>query len=388
MSNNDPFGKWWPCLRKHFKRTQIWLPRAKELSAHLNSQRPFRYFTLCARPMIDVYMLVKENVLQLDSTGRRIMGVSFCELNENVFPEMIEMIGAEESGFRSKLEDLTLFSDVRRTKTLDTMEALEKFLNKEGERLSDRLRATVEGKRRHLQFRDLFPFDFLNLDFCDPYYEPPDVMKINSTIDKLLEWQRRPGRKLNGKEFSIDRFVMAITCRVDTTLPSATSRRLKSIIEENARTYDEYKAALHGRDIEDLSKWSVNAPLDFFMSAWPKEMARFARVKQWDIKIHDHTFYERVNDEGETYHIVCLVVEFTQAPICNTYLKAATQSLDQGSRTEIGKIKPTGADSKHLLADLRLIVDLRNGQAKRVGRDELPEPLAEMKRLNAEGVPI
>lgn len=199
--SDDPFGKWWPCLRKHFKRTHIWLPRAKELTARLDG-RPFRYFTLCARPMIDVYMLVKESVLQVDETERRILGVAFCELEKTVFPEMIELIGSEESGFRARLEDLALFNDIPETQTLDSMAALEAFLEEEGEGLNPELQEVIENKRRHLQFQSLFPFDFLNLDFCDRYYGfPPDVMKINMTIDKLLEWQRRPGKRETGSHF-------------------------------------------------------------------------------------------------------------------------------------------------------------------------------------------
>jgi hypothetical protein len=388
MNDNDPFGKWWPCLRKHFKRTRIWLPRAKELAVHLNGQRPFRYFTLCARPMIDVFMLVKENVLQVDETERRIQEVSFCELNEIVFPEMIEMLGVEGAGFRTKLEDLTLFSDVPETATLDTEAALEKYVNEKGEKLGDSLREAVDNKRKHLQFQNLFPFDFLNLDFCDPYYEPPDVMRVNSTIDKLLEWQRQPGKKSNGSPFSIGRFVVAITCRVNKKLPSVTSTRLANIVGENAESHAEYKAALERRGINNVAKWSAKEPLDFFMSAWPKEIAKMALRKQWDIKVHDHAFYDRVNEKGETYHIVCLVVEFTQATICSTYLTAATHSLDRDGRTEIKKIEPTHKVGRRLLADLRQVVDLRNEQAARAGREPLPEPLGEINRLRAEGVPI
>jgi hypothetical protein len=387
--SEDPFGKWWPCLRKHFKRRNIWLPRAKELTASLNGQRPFRYFTLCARPMIDVYMLLKENVLTVDQTERRIKGVSFCEIDQIVFPEMIELIGMEEAGFLAKLEDLTLFDDTQNTETLDTILALDKFLDEQGEGLNHQVREAVERKRQHLQFRDLFPFDFLNLDFCDRYYgNPPDVMKINFTIDKLLDWQRQQGIKGNGDPFSIKRFVLAITCRVDNTLTQPTSARLANIIDENANQHAPYKNALHGRGITNIAKWSSEDPLDFFMSGWPKEIARMAFRKQWDIKIHDHAFYDRVNDHGKGYHMVCLVVEFTQAPICSTYLSAATYSLSKASRTEIQKQSSTDPEGAKLLADLRKIVELRNNQAQRVNRDVLPDPLTEITRLRAQGVQI
>jgi hypothetical protein len=287
------------------------------------------------------------------------------------------------------LEDLTLFSDIPETQTLDTIVALENYLDVEGERLIGPKRDAVEKKRQHLQFRDLFPFDFLNLDFCDRYYgTPPDVMRINQTIDKLLEWQRQPGKKSNGDPFSVDRFVIAITCRVDKVLTPAISTRLANIIAENAQSHAVYKTALQTRGVRNVTQWSVDEPLDFFMSGWPKEIARMAFQKQWDIEIHDHVFYDRVNEKGQSYHMVCLVAEFTQAAVCRTYLGAATKSLSRESRTEIMRVDPSEGDGKRLLADLRQIVDLRNQQAKRARRELLPEPLGEINRLRGEGVPI
>lgn len=387
--SDDPFGKWWPCLRKHYKRKKIWLPRAKELAARLNHQRPFRYFTLCARPMIDVYMMVRERILAVDETNRRIQGVCFCELSPLVYPEMIELIGIEESGFLGKLEDLTLFSDTADTETLDTIPALENYIDAEGEGLAGDKRDAIERKRKHLQFRNRFPFDFLNLDFCDRYYgKPPDVMKINSTIDKLLEWQRQPGTGNGGQQFSVSSFVLAITCRVDNILSPSTSSRLVNVLVANAEEHAAYRTALQGRGKGDLAEWSTEAPLDFFMSGWPKEIARMARNKQWDIKVHDHVFYDRVSDEGELYYMVCLVVEFMQTDLCQTYLAAAEWSLDPNTRTEIKKLNPDERDGQALLSDLWEIVKLRNKQAERTKREILPEPHEEILRLRAEGVPI
>ena len=74
------------------------------------------HFTLCARSMIDVYMLVKEGVLQFDETKTRIPGVSFCESAIEMMQEMKELRGVEESAFFARLEDLVLFQDVPKRK--------------------------------------------------------------------------------------------------------------------------------------------------------------------------------------------------------------------------------------------------------------------------------
>ena len=76
------FDKWWPCLKKHTKRVKHLLPYAKHIKTNLNSARPFRYFTLCAPPMIDVFMLAKEDVLDYDEARRAIDTVVFCEYNQ------------------------------------------------------------------------------------------------------------------------------------------------------------------------------------------------------------------------------------------------------------------------------------------------------------------
>jgi hypothetical protein len=387
--SDGKFSKWWPCLRKHYKRVNLWLPKAQMLRDSLKNARSFRYFTLCARPMIDVYMLVRENVLPFDTAAKRILGVSFCECDERIFPEMKELIGAEEAGFLARLEELVLFRDIPQTETLDNVGALFSFLEEEGEGLDPAVRKALEDKRKHLLFRGLFPFDFLNLDFCDRYYgDPPDVMKIHATLDKLLEWQRQPGTTGSGDNFSVSRFVVAITCRVDLSTPRDAIRRLRHIVEQNRADHDEYRQALADKPVTDMAAWAREAPLDFFMSAWPKEIAKLAMQKAWDIIVHDHAFYGRENDEGEKYDMVCLVVEFVNAPLCTTYLKAVKWCLDERSRTAIPRFDETAGKGKSLLLNLRQIVELRNEQARNFERPILPDPLSEIVRLRREGVPI
>ena len=214
------------------------------------------------------------------------------------------------------------------------------------------------------------------------------VQRIHAAVDKLLEWQRRPGKTASGDEFAVSRFVVAITCRVNLGTPADALARLKRIVETNRTDYASYRQALHDRAVENLDLWATDSPLDFFMSSWPKEIARIARQKSWNITIRDHAFYERQNDVGEDYHMVCLVVEFEQAPICDTYLSAVTTCLDASARTEIPRFEATNGDGAVLLQNLREIVELRNTRARDVGRSELPDPLAEISRLRLEGLPI
>ncbi len=387
--SSDAFGKWWPCLRKHYKRTHVWLPRAKSLLEQLQHERQLRYFTLCARSMIDVYMLVKENILPLDDETRRIDGVWFCESDEQIFPEVKELIGVEESGFLAKLENLVLFEDIEETKALDSLEHLYGFLEERGEGLGEDVLRKVEEKRSHLLFRQLFPFDFLNLDFCDPFYpDPPDIMKIHETVGKLLDWQRQTSTSASGASFSAKRFVVALTCRFDSTTPVAALERLRRIVKANSEQHAEYRAALSQRSVDDIASWSTTAPLDFFMSAWPKEIAKLAQQKGWDITVHDHVHYERQGDSGVKYEIVCLVVEFVQTSLCKTYLDAVTKCLEQSARTSVPHFEAASGDGIALASDLQKIVKIRNQQAENFARAVLPDPILEISRLRGLGVQI
>jgi hypothetical protein len=386
--SDDPFGKWWPCLKKHHKRTHYWLPQAKSLHAGLNG-RGFRYFTLCARPMIDVYMLVKEGVLQFDQADWRIPGVCFCESEIKIYPEIKELLGAEESGFFGKLEDLVLFQDIPETQTLTTLDQLATYVDSEGESISDSVMAKIEDKRRHLRLQKLFPFDFLNLDFCDRYYgNPPDVLRIHETIGRILMWQNPVGILPDGKEVKIDRFVLAITCKVDQSIHSDAIDRLRQIVEDNRDNYDDYRSDLQNLGRHQIAEWSRDNLLDFFMAAWPKEIARLAASLSWDMQLRGHVFYDRISDAGNPYHMVSLIAEFNRAQKCTTYLPVVRQCLNPNSRTQISPFDTETGAGAVLLQDLREIVNLRNQQADHFQREWLPEPLSEIKRLRALGVPV
>jgi len=386
--SEDPFGKWWPCLKKHEKRLEVWTPHLKMLKQGLNG-RQLRYFTLCARPMIDVYLLVREGLLTLDQNSRRIEGVSFCELDEDAMSEIKELIGVEEAAFLGRLEDIVLFKDTHRSIAYETLKDISGYIEEEGEGLNPRIFAELELKRKHLEFRRFFPFDFLNLDFCDRYYpKPPDVFRIHQTVERILEWQGVAGDAPDGRRIRVPRFVVAITCRMDQVFPPQAANHLKTIVEENCKTHRQYKTALSRIGTMSLSQWLINDRLDFFMSSWPKEIIRLAKKNAWDVKILEHIYYDRVGDRGNPYHMVCLVVEFTKTEECTTYLGAATGALDQRSRREIPFISEKSQKGKFLLKNLREVVRLRNQQASLFKRAMLPDPEAEIKRLRKEGVAI
>src|SRR4051794_17532773 len=105
------FDRLWDDPKKHRKRLEHWLPHWKAVAKAIGGTRSLRYFTLCARSMIDVFMLVKEGLLPFDDESESIGSVSFCECEADQFIEIREMIGREDSGFFGRIEELALFKD-------------------------------------------------------------------------------------------------------------------------------------------------------------------------------------------------------------------------------------------------------------------------------------
>src|SRR5690349_4957415 len=120
------FSRWWNDLKKHKKRVSHWLPHWQVAAEAIGNTRALRYFTLCARPMIDVFMLVKHGLLTLDGENHSIQRVQFCESNPDYFTEIREMVAREDAGFFGELEAIVLFNDDDFTAQCPTLESIEK----------------------------------------------------------------------------------------------------------------------------------------------------------------------------------------------------------------------------------------------------------------------
>ncbi len=370
----DDFDKWWKCLKKHTKRSLHWLPRAVELSRSLGGSRRFRYFTLCARPMIDVFMLARENVLAHDESFGHISDVVFCENNEEHYPEITEMLGIEGAGFPNDLVDLVLFQDDDFSSQFPTVNSIDLELESEG--LETDRRDLLFLKRQHLEFCGKFPLDFLNLDFCEYYYpKPPGVMRINETIDKLVELQQLQGHDLEGNAVSINEFVLAVTCRFDEDVPGQAFTRLQNVVRQNQDNYGDYlNAVRESRGTIRPEEWRRTDNLDFFMSAWPKEILAIGRNHGWQVQIQDYVYYARVGDRGNPYRILSLVAQFRRSASDAVYLAESLRVLNKDSRIFIDEVDLNSENGRSLLSDLREIVEVRNQRASAVGRPPLQQP--------------
>ena len=324
--------------------------------------------------MIDVFMLAREGILAHDASFGSLSEVVFCESDQEDYPEIIEMLGVEGSGFPNRLEPIVLFEDDGYTAQFPTLASIQ--LELENQDLPDESRDALQLKRQHLEFAAKFPFDFLNLDFCGYYYpEPPDILEINRTMDKMVALQSRATHDEEGKRINVDEFIMAVTCKFNTEVPTEAFNRLERIVEDNTSRFAEYSAALlASRGTREPQEWKRADNYDFFLGAWPKELLRIAQSHGWTMSFTDYLHYARVNDEGQPYNILSLVCHLSRQEQTDTYLAEAIKVLQPANRLFIDEIDSQSAAGLALQADLAEIVAIRNERARLVGRPELQFP--------------
>jgi hypothetical protein len=325
-------------------------------------------------------MLVRAKVLRVDPEGYSIPSVRFCEVDEEQFVEIQDMIAVENAGVFGELEKVFLFKDDDFTGQFPTLDSIESAL--EDEHLLDDYSKIDKLllKRSYMQVIETFPYDFMNLDFCDYYYPaPPDMLRINETIKRVLDWQRRRGDDDAVKDgVEVEDFLLAVTCRHDDAgFPKPAQERLAALIKQNCDTFSDYKARVEKlKGTVKIADWANKETQDFFLAGWPKDIAHSAKEFGWSTTILDYVFYDRTGDSGKTYLMACLIARFSRSKTKPEYLPAALHALDPENRIKIAEIDPASDVGKKLLLDLAEIVAIRNEQAQRKGVVELPDPTA------------
>lgn len=368
------FDKWWDDLKKHKKRLRHWLPHWKALAARIGDDRPVRYFTLCSRSMIDVFMLVREELLKIDPENNSINRLQFCECDQEQFDEIREMVAREDAGFFGLLENVVLFKEDDFTAQFRTLESINAKLEDEG--LQDDLEKVDKLllKRTHINVRSSFPYDLINLDFCQYYYpHPPGMLRVNETVEQLLDWQRR--RSEDDEGLQLQEFVLTVTCRYDVEFPTEAEAWLTELIRNNCMSSQQYKEQVEKtRGTVRVEEWISRDREDFFFSGWPKDIARSAKEYGWSMEVLDYVYYRRVGDEKNPYVIACLVARFSRPNSDPDDIPTGLFVLNSKNRKLIDDIDKGSAEAQRLVENLKKIVAVRNEQARRQHRPQLPSP--------------
>jgi hypothetical protein len=284
------------------------------------------------------------------------------------------MVGREDAGFFGRLEDVVLFEDDADTKQFPTTESLDAKLEDEGVQNDRDLHERLLLKRKFFKIRSSFPYDLINLDFCQYYYpEPPGVLRINETVARILKWQSEADDK-ESKELRIQNFILAVTCKYDEHLPVDARKRLREIVLNNYKISPEYKEKFSTTRNVGIRKWVTKEKEDVFFSGWPKDIVRTATEAGWSSEILDYVYYQREGDRGNPYTIVCLIVNFIRSRSAD-YISAAVFALAKENRIFIDDVDRNSRDGKQLVGSLRSIVSVRNLHARKKGIIELPDPL-------------
>ena len=184
------------CLRKHYIRTEGWLPLCKNRKHIVKSsktkkarERRVRYFTFCAAGAIDVLLLDVERVIKPSPDGWFDVVCFFDRTEEYVIETQKRIPGA--IGFPGDFTKIVLRQDPEEDQLIDEIAPLE---SPEGEADTLETQAAQRDLAQRRKFIQQFPFDIINLDLEEFLFRPNDPIpgRVVNALRKVFAWQRRP----------------------------------------------------------------------------------------------------------------------------------------------------------------------------------------------------
>jgi hypothetical protein len=208
---------------KHFARYHGWLPASLECKK-LFGRKPIKYFTLCAREAIDVFMLESVGVLERNRTGH-LPNVIICECKEKAALDILKLVRPplKEAMLVGEIEKILLYQDTPETRRLSPDEDYR----------DARLRRIMMYKRLFQRITQLFPFDIINFDPYGNFLDPDlNENRLCQSFEKILEFQK-----------ATDKFLLFITTPIDRIHP-AFMKRLEENVKLNIARYSTVRDAL------------------------------------------------------------------------------------------------------------------------------------------------
>lgn len=299
---------WNTDVEKHYVRRQAWLPAAMEqVEASRAAGRDPNYLTFCAAEAIDVFLFLREGVIQRDPLTDVVVDTYFCEKKDEQFNRISQLLGAHDQGFLGDFVDMILFEDDEETRNAD--------LSDPSRRYSRDLRKRLATKERHQRFRAALPFDMMNLDICGTFFPPQGGVQspMLRSIKTLLDWQTQCAE--NDDEF--ESFTLFLTAHVEGGKQNEDAmNELVTMMENNAATYAGFARAMHDRlGTSDSTQAVEEAFEDFYCVALPKVIVGEAFDRGWLADVRFSGRYRRekttnLGTPGGTYHMLVWVGRF------------------------------------------------------------------------------
>lgn len=209
---------------KHCARYYGWLPASKAYQKQIK-RKSLKYFTLCAKEAIDVFMLELEGVLSRDA-NKKLPNVIICEKCQRDAAEILELVRPplKEAILVGELERILTFQDTEETRGLSPNEDVR----------DRRLRMLLRIKGLSERLQQYFPFDIINFDPYGNLLNPDDEANrlLYQSFERIFEFQR-----------SIDSFLFLVTTPI-SAIHSGFQFRFESDFQSNVSTYPEIRSVL------------------------------------------------------------------------------------------------------------------------------------------------
>jgi hypothetical protein len=205
-------------VAKHFARCRGWLPASREF-AHSTGRNKVKYFTLCGKKAIDVFMFEKEGLLARDAQGR-LLDVVICERNQADAAEIFRLV-------RPPLREALIIG------SLEEVLASQESEVSNGYARSRDVRKRFRNWELFKQLSKYFPFDVINFDPCGSLVNKPlGENRLLAALVRLFELQQ-----------SAKTFLLLITTPI-SDLNCDLENTFRERLSQNVKSHDEIRRAL------------------------------------------------------------------------------------------------------------------------------------------------
>ncbi len=323
---------------KHCVRYYGWLPAVEKYNAELK-RRSLKYFTLCARQAIDVFMLEMHKLLLRDESGN-LPNVVICEEDKNAAMEILNLVRPplKEAIFQAAFQDILLFQDDKDTKGRSRGQYVKSY------GIRKKLRIKEFSKRLKM----FFPFDIINFDPYGNLLNPDlDSNKLYQALKNIFELQEQ-----------IDNFLLFVTTPI-FDIHSDTESRLRRTFECNVSSYATIRATLESS--LDTSEYdNIDVTKRIVIGFAKSVVISAAKSEGWNHKHHGIFVYENLRRKK----MLSLVVQFAKAhgsPDKSLYIQDIIRIIKQMPQCYSRKESCTNQEVK---AHLQRVIEFREKSRK------------------------
>lgn len=286
---------------KHFVRRNGWVPVARARLAKLrsiNAQRPYglRYFTLCGKDGIDIFLFKREGLITDD--GRGFPSVLYCESDRANFAQVRPLLGRTK-GERAQFEELIKHREFRHR---------------------------IEGE----------PFDVINLDFsgsCFPRNDYPFSRTLRS-VNNLIQLQQ-------DHEFDLFVTFKALRSADNRTAINELTHNMKSNFENSRDIETRFKTRFAGLEPNQLLERNYG---QFLLATFPKIVFGFGSASGFVVKCPNKFVYQRMRRfSGDPYQIVKFLFSFECLPPSQSFSETSRRPQILAERYKMSTLSDLGA---------------------------------------------